>query len=112
GQQEQVQDMIVHQLRPLTQVAGNDGQRWRYDAAGHFQSHGSAGGVDATAHTAGTARDMDRIGWFAALQNDLIAAEERSLSAGLDCLAAVEIDDGVERQSPRYARYRINVKVT
>src|SRR5215831_3432501 len=62
-------------------------------------------------HTAGTPGNVDRIGGFTALQNDLIAAEERGLGTGLYRLTAFEVNDGVERQSTPHARHRINVKV-
>lgn len=91
-----MQGVVIEELGTFPQVTGDNCQRRRHDAEGHLQGHGGTGGVDTTAHPAGPAGDVNGIGRFASLQNDLIAAKQRGLSASLHHPPALEVDDGMK----------------
>ena len=67
--------------------------------------------MHAAADAADAAGDEHRVARVAPLQDHLVAAEEAGDGVGLEDLARLEVDDGVERQRPGHAGDRVEIDV-
>ena len=90
-------------------VAQGPAHRWHADAEGHGQRRGN--GVDTAADAAHPAGDEHGVARVTALEDDFVAAKERADRVGLQDLAGLEVDDGVERQRTGHPGDRIEVDV-
>src|SRR6266540_4743417 len=103
--------IVEHEIERKLDVPQHQPHRRRRDAERHLDGERRRNGVHAAAHTTDATRDEHRIAWIAALQNDLVAAEETRDRIRLVHLAFVKIDDRVKRERARDSGYRIDVEV-
>ncbi len=111
GEQAQVQGAVVEHLGHRAQVADLDAERGRAHAERHLGGQRRAGGVHATAHTAGTGGDVDGVAGVTAFEDDLIAPEEHGPGVGVDGPAVLQVQHRVHGEGAGHPGHGVDVPV-
>ncbi len=108
GEQSEVNRMVVEHLGHFTKVANQNTKRWWNDPEGLFDCHRRDRGVHTTTDTAGPGADVDSISGVAALEDDLVAAEQHGHRVGVDRFSLLKVERGVNGQGAGHAGDRVD----
>src|SRR5262249_38477575 len=102
--------MIEQILGARAQVARDDRKRRRRDAISHLQRQGGSDRIRSAAESTDAARNGNRVGRLAVLQDQFVPAKERDTRPRVERFTLIEINHGAQGERARNATDLVKIE--